>query len=179
MKKMLTLVLILSVASLASALSLRQDSQSGMLSLSYDGTHLTINLLSDLGYTEDELDDYFGLEIVNNAGAAISTEGFSVLTGSDDYSIFIENGGEVLGDYLAGTNGVFGGVSSFSTTIPAGAVIWDIAISGLTDGTEIRLGMLNADWDGYESVYFEGTFIPEPMTIALLSLGGLFLRRRK
>jgi hypothetical protein len=177
MKKFVVLMLVLAMASLASALTLQEDSQSGMLSLSYDGTYLSVVLLTDLGYTANELDDYFGIDLVTGSGT-ISGADCSVLEGSDDYSIFIESGGEVLGDYLAGTNGVFGGVSTFSYTIPAGTVIWNISISGLENGDEIRLGMLNADWDAYESIYFEGTFIPEPATIALLCLGGLLIRKK-
>jgi hypothetical protein len=51
---------------------------------------------------------------------------------------------------------------------------WNISIKGISTGT----WQFIADDTGTKD-YLDVTVVPEPMTIALLGLGGLFLRRRK
>jgi hypothetical protein len=52
---------------------------------------------------------------------------------------------------------------------------WNISIKGLSTGS---CQFVADDYAGTKD-YITVTVIPEPMTIALLGLGGLFLRRRK
>jgi hypothetical protein len=179
MKKMLMLMLILGAASITSALTLQQDSQSGVLSLSYDGTYLKI--VSNADITSNDI--YFSLAITNNAGASISNLGTLHVAQNlaADYSVFTEESATLadLDPAPPNTNGVFGPIMTVAAAIPTGDLIWNISSSGLANGTQIALQKFNEDWDGYDATYYTGTFIPEPITMALLGLGGLFLRRRK
>jgi len=55
---------------------------------------------------------------------------------------------------------------------------FSISIVGQQIGT-IYLGMADADYNPIAGTLTSLVVVPEPMTIALLGLGGLFLRRRK
>jgi len=78
-------------------------------------------------------------------------------------------------------NGAWGGVFTLGDPIPADTVIFDLIdfhCNSAVDGTIYLVG-LSYDWElttVYDSVVIHQ---PEPMTVALLGLGGLLLRRRK
>ena len=46
-------------------------------------------------------------------------------------------------------------------------------------GNKGSFSIILDDQNGYDSVYSNINFIPEPMSLALLGLGGLLLRRKK
>jgi len=172
MKKMLALVLVLGLASLASAaITLQQDSQSGIFSLSYAGGMLTISASSAV-----PVDPFIYVGLQTSGSAVISDTGWSSIHA--DTTIFA---GTPLSGTLAGANGIVAGIGTTGTTsIGSGNILWNIAISGIANGDTIKLGLLNDNWDGYNQVYYTGTFmVPEPATMSILALGGLLLRRKK
>jgi hypothetical protein len=69
-------------------------------------------------------------------------------------------------------------IPSFPATVWTGDMLKGFAFTGLTAGTTIEI-VVYGDMDGAVLASKTVEVIPEPMTIALLGLGGLFLRRRK
>lgn len=95
----------------------------------------------------------------------------------------VNNGGM---DIPAGTNGVWGGIFTFGSAIPACTTFYDGIIfhcESMDPGcreTVVTLQHWNDDWTAGEildTVIIHQ--IPEPASMLLLGLGGLLLRRRK
>jgi hypothetical protein len=78
----------------------------------------------------------------------------------------------------AGENGVWGYLGTANPLAPpqAGGVYIDLIQSRV--GDTVKLYHVADDWSGV-TLLDTATLIPEPMTLVLLGLGGLFLRRRK
>ena len=93
--------------------------------------------------------------------------------------------GDVAGNFAyVEPYGSYVGIEFTSSAGTAGAVLaggwftFDLVVDGtIAEETVIRLDLTDATWTGQS--YLDVTVVPEPMTIALLGLGGLFLRRRK
>ncbi len=154
MKKMLTLVVILSIASLANAdlISISGFSVSGV-TISVNGT---ITNDSALALWTDNATALSNFVVGSDVIVPLEASGeFFPITGGDIYNLstFATSGkypitGELLkADFAAGTVHVY---------------------AQEYNGDGIAVGDI--------STY---TFVPEPVTMALLGLGGLFLRRRK
>jgi len=78
--------------------------------------------------------------------------------------------------FPAGWDGILGYVGDPSgAPVPAG-----LYLDGITSnvGNTVKLYAVTADWE-LSTLQDTVTLVPEPMTLALLGLGGLFLRRRK
>jgi hypothetical protein len=195
MKKVLVLVLVLAMATAANAVTVDiEGSKTGVLA----GETITVSMSADTA--ADSYAISLGATTTSTAGDATAAIG-TLNTGFDN----INNAG-TLRNGMTNYNGaryilidrINGSVLlespsvaaeatlySFELTIPTGAVESDTftiyaatgfgvfspppagyahQVSGSTPGTTNNLVL---------------TVIPEPMTIALLGLGGLFLRRRK
>jgi hypothetical protein len=76
----------------------------------------------------------------------------------------------------AGENGVWGYVGD-AMGVPVAAGTYIDGLQG-TAGQTLMLYLVNADWTLGAKVDTV-TLVPEPMTLVMLGLGGLFLRRRK
>jgi len=96
----------------------------------------------------------------------------------------IKNAGSVLVGYVTtGDNNVSGNIPIGGDAIAAGQALWTMTFKGLAVGSTTisatETGVIDGDDNEINSM---GTVtvhvIPEPMTIALLGLGGLFLRRK-
>ena len=164
MRKLLVLALVLGIAALANA----------QLSIAYDGEKISVN------GDEPLLGIVAGLGIIGPAeigeltyrtvGAPVAVPLVSQYTGAEatEYGLPYD-GGLVLvawGDPVVTPN-------------PAG--MWfTMDLAGYTLGTEashtVQVDLTDGDGVGIEgeSIYL----VPEPMTMLLLGLGGLFLRKR-
>ena len=164
MKKILVLMLVLGMASLASA-GLTVTQTAGTLTIEND----TVYTLSPTGQFEAQL-------VINEPGSLDGTYSFgpaasAITTATVPY---------LMNSYAASSFGLGGSELidwSYMLVVDDPVTlnllgVGDVLSYGLTGGA-----VSGTLYDGSGGVIT--TFIPEPMTLALLGLGGLFLRRRK
>jgi len=168
MKKLLILMLVLGLASSASAaISLDPSGAIDVPAGSY-----SLNVFSDdtmpyerfLAITDATYGDLTAIAILGTAGgdAAVTSLG-AMLTYDSVWSVNAVdmNPDPDPGDIVAGTN-------HFTATV---------GFTGADIGQNLTIELLDGSLNVLDSMTYNG--IPEPMTIALLGLGGLFLLRRR
>jgi hypothetical protein len=119
--------------------------------------------------------------VVNDDAGAIS--GGTINADITNAAIFVFDLSAIPQPVGENLSGIWGGVTVFDGTVASGTVLVDeilfhcegpfealIQLIQIDDSTGVPTGTI------YDSVTIHQ---PEPMTIALLGLGGLFLRRRK
>jgi hypothetical protein len=178
MKKLLTIVLVLGLASVATAQPVLNLTVNGADVAEYT---MTVGDIINIGINSDGIGGtngkYSGALVIN----AMSTDtGTGIWAGGSN----LYNGpGEPL-EFLSGAAAIV--VSAqVSAVVATNAVLDDYAQAGIgmdyafecTGEGDVTIQMMN-------DVYGPGDIltihqIPEPITFALLGLGGLFLRRRK
>jgi hypothetical protein len=186
MKKLLTLFLVLAIASNASAAIINFEilaasnpagEYQGMPSYP-DSTILTIGIVDPVGGVIMSISDMtilgpptaqepLVIDPAWNGGPVLNTPGF------------IQNDGTKL---ITGIN--MGMVMDFVSTYPGGTMYtFDYHVGGeYSDIITIDATIALSNTNDFTPVEFDGPLlihVPEPITIALLGLGGLFLRRRK
>ena len=162
MKKLLILMLVLGMASAANAT---------VLSWSVDAITLDINETTVVQLVADD-DETYARKWVGNTPATTS-----IVSIVDIDALAAAGGtGEVrdpTDTTYAGWWTVMAHDASAPFTIASGSQ-FSVTVKGLAEGT------FGLDADSYGTVdVLEVTVLPEPMTIALLGLGGLFLLRRR
>jgi hypothetical protein len=172
MKKLLILMLVLGVVSASYAAQVSFSASDVKLKLDEGTDTLYLEWVANAPASGDTVDGGIFEEQSPSQG---TFSGTATLLGSPKTSGFLGNA--ALNTTYNGVD--FGGGSQGSESPPHDAALGDwfsITYSGSV-GDSIAL------YDYSQSTYTAiGTLIvqvPEPMTIALLSLGGLFLRRRK
>ena len=163
MKKLLVLTLVLAVASGASAALTLVDVPTDPIDIG-DSIAILVNNSDDGAYsgwlqiTDQAVADYDGDPVFTTAGNPNGDSGLDVFAEYPGWYQFT--------------------VASFdaANAIVAGDHI-QVNISGISEGSSV-LGLYDSDG---VTLLDSATInvIPEPMTIALLGLGGLFLRRRR
>ena len=159
MKKMLTLVLVLAIASLANA---------GLYTASSTQPFVITLTAADAAAAADAFIDYTPLVAAGlNVNLATITPGAASVA-----NLFV---------FTAAVDGadVYSVAMGHTADWASGAVLATIDLNGAAPNvgsTPVTLNLLDADLNTIGSV---SVMIPEPITMALLGIGGLFFRRKK
>ena len=165
MKKMLVLFLVLGLTSAVNATLIKVDDQ--------EGESFEVDLTTTITVVSEDASSWLGYIIVEEGGA-----------GSLENAVILDAAGD-LGAATAYTEAGWGTGFEFSASMgPAG----DPAIAA---GSQFSFDYIGAVGDTATISVFADpeyttpvasvnvTVVPEPMTVILLGLGGLFLRRRR
>ena len=163
MRKLLILMLVLGMAPLACA-TVSLVSTGATVGITETATIQVSSDTDSVGWT-----GYLGY---THANAAITSAWAETIAGSD--AAANPSPGGYVGYYQ---------LVSLDLSTPTDSIQAGIQFEGLAHGTatgSYDFYLWDQDWDGGTLLgTFTLTVIPEPVTIALLGLGGLLLRRRK
>jgi hypothetical protein len=168
MKKVLILLMVLGLASVTYA------APTVNLSWSVDTVELDINETAVVTLNADNNANYNNKWVGNTAGTIAEIVDLEVLDAAGEDGTGVSQAPTYDGWWMVKADDQTGTVLD---SIETGAQ-YRVTIKGLAAGTY----GLNSDYygeNGGTNDVLEITVIPEPITIALLGLGGLLLRRRK
>lgn len=166
MKKLLVLALVLGVASMASATLLTVIADDAEILL---GDTTTVNIVAAVDYGMFDGEDWV---------IGVSAEGaLSDITVADVAGAVLVSNGDAA---MFGVPGGFWGVTMAPAVgiITEGTVLFSLTLTGMELGIA-QINMIDLTAGGVPGASTSVLVTPEPMTMALLGLGGLFLRRRK
>jgi len=189
MKKLLVLALVLSMATMASAalqISVNGSQAAADITLAPSDT-ASLGIWTDAAILPGVGETYFVLVANTQVGMIDYLTGTVLLTG--DGGVGLEHSVDAQGftagtgiDVLPPMNGIGGGVVlSVFASINSGAQIFDGIVFHCEGPGDVIVQLFATDF--VTSTLVDSAVIhqlvPEPMTMGLLGLGGLFLRRRK
>lgn len=169
MKKLVVLALVLAVASLANA--------AYTLTVSGAGN----NVLS-IGTTADIVaaggsEMYYALLVPTGA---LDVSAASIVPSGTGFAIDTNAGaGDVI--TTGALSGIWGGIFTTGGAIPAGALINGITYTGGQTTAELHVidvSPTDQSWSLGNTIASAQVGVPEPITMVLLGLGGLFLRKK-
>ena len=165
MRKLLVLILVLGLASAANAMLITVDEQ--------QGDSFEVNIKSTITVVSEDASSWFGYLIIEDGGA-----------GSLENAVKLDAAGDI-GAFSAYIEAGWGtGFELTASMSPAG-------VPALAAGSQFSFDYLGSIGDTATiSLFLDPEFttpvasvnvtvVPEPMTVLLLSLGALFLRRRR
>jgi len=165
MRKLLVLILVLGLASAANAMLITVDEQ--------EGDSFEVNIKSTITVVSEDASSWLGYIIIEEGGA-----------GSLENAVKLDAAGDI-GAFSAYTEAGWGtGFELTASMSPAG-------VPALAAGSQFSFDYLGSIGDTATiSLFLDPEFttpvasvnvtvVPEPMTVLLLSLGALFLRRRR
>jgi hypothetical protein len=174
MKKFLVLLMIIGFVASANAALVWTDAAGDAIVGDLEvglGSTVTVYL------TSTQQGGYNLAWVGNDPGAAEVTD---IVVAGDLLAQGLTNGygdkGTIDNPTTTGYPGWWGVSASDTTTMPVAGIHYAVDITGMS------VGEIGLDSDSYESWGDNDVLnvvVPEPITIALMGLGGLFLRRRK
>ena len=184
MKKMLTLVLILAVASFASAAMNLQISVGGNTGTTETtvspSTNITLGITNLGDYVQP--DDFAGFGIIVFSGPGTISGGVVMAAAPSATMIDSDPCNQAELASMFGGPGIYGSIASWTTGTFAGGTYID-QLNFHCDGPSpvlVQLIWMDQNFENYtvvDSLIVHQ--VPEPATIALLCLGGLLLRKKK
>jgi hypothetical protein len=189
MKKLLVLALVLSMATMASAalqISVNGSQAAADITLAPSDT-ASLGIWTDTTILPGVGETYFVLVANTQVGMIDYLTGNVILAG--DGGVSLEHSVDAQGftagtgvDVLPPMNGIGGGVIlSVFAGIDAGAQIFDGIVFTCVGAGDVTIELWATDFvtkTKIDSAVIHQGSVPEPITMGLLGLGGLFLRRR-
>jgi hypothetical protein len=179
MKKILVLMLVLGMASLANATLVLTVGgwDTSVVEVTF-GYTVTVSIKTDSAISPSVGEGYFFL--VGPSGAFGWDVSHATAISTDCFVGTIDHAGAT--GYPANTDGLYGGVFNFGPSYAAGStIIDDIQITDLVVGGGV-VTLYNVDFDGSTITGVADTLwiheTPEPATLAILGIGALILRRK-
>jgi hypothetical protein len=185
MKRLFISLLVFVMASTSGAFQISVNGDKSLTDYISSSGNCTLDIWTDTVIRPGIGEGYFALVVDTSRGTIDYTSGIVVPPYYTDPGIYLEHsmGAAEVGFPLpSGEDGIIGGVAlAVLSSIPASATIFDEILfhSDLPFAdVMVKLYVTN----DFETSYLADVVVihtPEPMTIGLLGLGVLFLRRRK
>ena len=169
MKKLLTLVLVLSLASVASATLTYVDASDTLLT----SINVTVGTTETVYISSSDAVAYPAAWVGGGNAATAEITAISKLGAAGNLAAVVDSRGSYAGYWTVA------GASNLDPTDLVAGKHFEVTITGHALGTTSLWADEYATAGAASSLAVTVVPVPEPMTIALLGLGGLFLRRRK